>query len=186
MRNGFGTLALACVVLSPVVARADDFTITGSNGGTTQTITFTLPDSPTPSAYEPGIGFLIDNVQIMYNGNPIVADVGFGNYPTPDLFIGDGEALSTTNIYGGNPSWGYFNGQQLYSGTEAAPTFLTGQTFSFANTENPSNGGTPAGSYTLAITPSSPASVTPEPSSFALFGTGVLAAVGVVRRRWAA
>ena len=169
MKSRFGTLALGCAVLSPVMAKADDFKITGQG----YTMAFTLPDSPTPNLYQSGLGFLVDGVVVDVNGTNYTTDIGFST-GLPTLFIGTGPSVSSGNvIQGGTPSWRFFTGTQLYSGDESSPTFLQ-SVYSLSNIEDPSSAGPPFGAYRLAITPSAPvvSSVAPEPWSLVLFGTG--------------
>ena len=82
----FSVLAMisgVCLALQ-TAARADEFTITGNN-----TISFSLPASPTPVSSTKGGGFILDNVGVTFNGTQMNEDV---------LFLEDGI------IIGQNPS----------------------------------------------------------------------------------
>lgn len=63
------------------------------------------------------------------------------------------------------------DGSQLFTGSTSSPTFLTG-TF-------------PLGGFNLTISNPNPSAV-PEPSSLVLLGTGLLGAVGVLKRKFRA
>jgi hypothetical protein len=72
-------------------------------------------------------------------------------------------------------------GPELFTGTTAMPTFLTG---SFVVIGGGLYGQPGSGPLELTITPE--ASPTPEPSTLALLGTGILGLAGVARRRFSA
>ena len=154
--------AMLSANLAARAAAIDIFTVTPVSGGTS--ITFQLPSSPTNvNVVEPaGLYFEIYGVttkiglsDVTFLLQAILADCGFQN-----------DALVDSS------------GPQLFTETAAAPTFLLG---TFILTDLLS--GTAVESLTIA--PVASATVTPEPSSIALLGTGVLGIAGVVRKRFA-
>lgn len=129
------------------------FNITGP-----QSIIFSLNSSPTPSVVSPGAFFRMDGVTGTVNGVSSTFNLGFGS-------------SSYSNNFGFlNPTVGtgfLTTGLQLYTGTEAAPTFKLG---TFQSREG----------YSFSIT-----SAVPEPGTWVmmLFGIGAIGAAMRYRRR---
>jgi hypothetical protein len=126
--------------------------------------TWTLPLSPTPDAVFLD-AFRINNVEILFNGNPVTAfiefyDAGFGGGACADVFC------SLFDLYG----------PVLFSGTTAAPTFLTG-IFTM-------NQGTPSGPEVRLVIANGEngGGVIPEPETWAMLIAG-FGLVGFALRR---
>jgi PEP-CTERM motif len=157
----FALPLLASALIFPRIAHADtidDFTLNN-------TITFSLP-VPLPGAAVNTDDFRTQEFLADINGHNTLA--------TLDLFSSSfGGGFNFTFFFPGGQTSIIGLGDQLFSGTIDDPTPLIGTFFL-----NDSNGGID----TLKIT--SEAASTPEPSSFALFGTGALGLAGIVRRRF--
>jgi len=159
MRTVYQVLVLAFAVLVAPLAKADtlDFTLTGAGN----TYTFSLDSSPIPDAISNGLNFTLDNILVNVNDQfGQSSDIRFFN-TSEDGGLG---FLDLPGVI--------LEGDQLYTGTEAAPTFRTG-TFNLLRLNT-----TP---FTLTIAPGT--SPVPEPGTFALLGTGAIATLRSIRRR---
>ena len=155
---------------SAVAAHADTlttFSVTGGDG----TFSFSLPSSATPStSNNNAAGFSLSSAT--YNGTPVSGDTVY---------------FYTTSGSGGfyltNPA-GTFDldeyGPQIFSGTTSMPVFTT-MTYTLSNGSADGNGihSAAAGDVLTVTTSVSPV---PEPSTLALFGTGILGLAGFGRR----
>jgi hypothetical protein len=157
----FYALVAAAALAATFTAHAD--TLTFSSAGTT--FTFTLPSSPVPSASSAGVGFEVDGVTASGPSGTQSIDVAF--YDNPGSVINGGFG------YAGFGSVDFSSGPQVFTGTEADPSFLTG-VFNLIDTST-------GAQTTLTITGDSPV---PEPSTFALLGTGILGLAGATRRKF--
>lgn len=163
-------LLLVCLcLLCPSLAARADILFTYVAGA--DTITGTLPSSP--SMYNPNGYTEFDNLSAELNGSSTTLSyIAFYDsyFSTHDIGFGWTVVLE---VLGGST---YFSiGDQVYTvGTEASPQFLTGS--------YPLTGWNGTGNGSLTLADSSAA--TPEPGSLMLAGTGILATVGAVRRRF--
>lgn len=143
-------------------AKADSITYSFSGFGTTAT--FTLQSNPTPSVVGSDY-FQLNNVTISIAG------------------IGDETAnldFFTSAAGGGIGSGGNrLGGAQLFSGTLASPTLLTGS-FPLSGTVTPDANGAVPVSGSLIATALGPV---PEPSSLLLLLTGAAGSALALRRR---
>ena len=145
------------LVLAPAVSHAGTYNFTVTEDGVTDT--FSLPSSPVvpPAGDVPGQFFDLFGVAVSENG--VVSDpgVGFGDtgYEV-DFGVLDGSL--------------YVVGPTLFTGTDAAPTFIlgdfTGTNFFTGEAVN------------IDIT-----AATPEPSSLLLMGSGLISFAGLLRRK---
>ena len=164
MSKSLFTLALlASASILPLAAHADaidDFLITGQGN----TITFSLPASPTDVFVSIGAGgvvggfFPIPAPVVTANGVTVPASMEFfsGNL----FFVGPGLQFSADN------QTFTLVGSLLYTGSSYTPTFKIG-TFDLHQFQ-----GFPQQDYTITITPESTPPAVPEPSSLLLFLSG--------------
>ena len=156
---------LAIAASTTLVAKADSFTLTGEGN----TFTFSLAASPTVTPIS--FGFIVQNITVTENGV---------NTPNSTLTFYDSTFGGGLEIQP-NASTLVFDSDQLFTGTNAAPTFLLGK-FKLTNDID-------GAKYKLVIAadapsdPSDPAPA-PEPSSLALLATGAFAGAEILRRKF--
>lgn len=170
------TAVAICLLAAPFAAHAETFTFTNGH------LTITFDADPTPSFYDAAKGaFTVEPVELTANDdagntdNTFTKSVSFytasvgGGFSIQDTGQGDLFSNGTGALF-------VMTGPQLFAGDVSSPQFLDG-TFEVVNHTDFS------GPQTFLVT-IGPDAVTPEPSSFALLGTGLLGAVGILRKRF--
>lgn len=151
----FRSLAL-CLLLSATAAHADTFTLTTASA---DPFTFTLDDNPTPIDYQDDQYFYATASSDLGD-----FDLGFATAASDQQLI----LLGPVSILA-------FTGPQLFTGPTSSPTLID---LSAGVTLTAQDGTL----YTLTSISNS-LTPTPEPSSFALLGSGVAALALIARRR---
>lgn len=163
-------IVAAVVGMSALSAHADtlQFSFVGNDFGVTRTILFQAPSDPIPDSANPTWGFSIKGVTATIDG------VALTNR-TLNFFIGSvGGGFSVAGASDGALVFG----PQLFTGSTAMPLLQTGTFFApFAYVDLDTV------PFTGVLTVTKLTSVTPEPSSIALLGTGVLGVAGAFRKR---
>ena len=149
-------------------------------------LSFTVNSTPAVSAVVSGNEFDVaySNFSYLLNGTAVSTPVGgitFFNSSALGLF----NVCFVQTCLGTPADVVSIRGAQSYSGSEFSPTLLPGTypTSSFLFSSGSSVFGLAANAPVVIAQAST--AITPEPSSFVLFGTGAAGLLGLVRRRFA-
>jgi hypothetical protein len=128
---------------------------------------FTLPQSPTPSSVDTFQGYFALN-----SVTGLLTQDGVTTSRTGNLFFRTGGGFFYVPV-GGAVALG-ISSPVLFSGTLQAPTFILGAGTNSTPTATPAS----VSNYSIAAV-----STVPEPGTWALLGTGLLAVGGIAARR---
>jgi hypothetical protein len=151
-----------------VAAHADTFSFTPDNG---PTYNFSLdPSQINFTHFDPDFGANYFPVTV---GSQTDAEVIF-YIPTVLEGYNDGPLDFGLNVQDPKDGFNLYFGPQLFSGSVYNPTFIPG-TYTLEISEDRS--------YSATLVIDEPSTVTPEPSTFALLGTGILGMAGAMGRK---
>jgi hypothetical protein len=178
----FGMMFVAAVLLVQP-AKADNFMtyqLTGNNGlNSTVNITFTLPQTFTPSSLSSGTMIVVQNVTGTLIGN------GAYNFATVDIATSGVAGMTNYWAFGSQTKFVELVAPGLFTVNPNGTVTLNSGTFEIGDYHLFQGGS--GHDYTLtAIDPPGPKGnsvVTPEPASLMLLGFGGLALTGLRRRK---
>ena len=159
--------SLAILLLAAPQSRGDGvdtFTFTEVEGVFVASLTWQSPATPTPDSFGLGSDFLLSAVSADFSLDGVVL---FPGWPLDLNFYGSG----TGELFDAGGLFGLDGTDQLYSGSEGSPTFLSG-TYTGTDPDNTDATGADL-TATLVIS-------APEPSSLLLLFSALLSIAGVL------
>ena len=174
---------LSASLLSAVHAKAatmDLFTLTYNSN----TFSFTLPDSPTPtSTGNDCIDVAGSNADFCIN--PVAVTINSSHYSTDSVEFFTSSAFGGLEIFNGSQhSIVSLDSSQLFSGMVSTPNFTLG-TYDVTR-HNDGNCGQDCNQSGRLVISQVSTSPVPEPSSLVMMSSGLLAAAGAARRKFKA
>ena len=195
---GLASLLVLCLAGSPVFADSVQYSVTGifsadvnsaplSGPNGSYSISFTLPQNPTPDSFDATAGdFTILTVPIAYSFqcDGCTAPPSFGGDAWDVNFAGSslGGMFVVEFLTGGHDYYLQFAGDTLFRGPVDSPTLLSGGPFDLTNAglfELDTNPFVDLGSATI----SAQTVATPEPSTLALVLTSLIAMSALALRK---